>query len=73
MCVSVSPLALSLVPYPKEFPCQLELDVDEDDVVCWMLIAPLTNFVEARREAVARRQRVYYGDVVHEPSAGRVD
>lgn len=53
--------------HPKEVAVDLELDLDEEDVVREVDVAPSLNLLEAHREAVARRHRVQHGEVKHKP------
>ena len=55
--------------HPEEVARQLDLDVDEEDVVRRVQVAPRFDLLEARHETVARRKGVDHGDVVHKPPA----
>lgn len=57
--------------HPEEVPCKLQLNVHEDDVMHWVEIAPNPDLIETRQQTVARRKRIYDGDVKHEPSVAK--
>ena len=58
-----------MLSHPEEVPRQLEFDVDEEDVVHGVKVAPRSDLLEARHETVAGRQGVDHRDVIHEPPA----
>lgn len=55
----------------KEISSQFQLDVDEQDVMGRISVAPHLDLVQAFQEAVARREGICNGNMVHEPPAAR--